>query len=157
MLLKDTVFVLWINNLKCSLKTSVNLVLATEHLELSLRRKRFLARFVQKAATRAKKKKWMRGRGKGTKERHHSDLFYRDMHLSNTDTPLCPFCVRIRDVQLLIMCASALCLQNSGTENCSLGQWILFFLCSTLVSQNYNGFLYHSYLNNSYVHVCVFF
>ena len=32
--MKDTVFVLWINNLKCSLKTSVSLVLATEHLEL---------------------------------------------------------------------------------------------------------------------------
>ena len=35
MLLKDSVFVLWINKLKCSLlKTSVSLVLATEHLKL---------------------------------------------------------------------------------------------------------------------------
>ena len=34
MLLKDSVFVLWINNFKCSLKTSVDLVLATEHLKL---------------------------------------------------------------------------------------------------------------------------
>ena len=34
MLLKDSVFVLWINNFKCSLKTSVSLVLATEHLQL---------------------------------------------------------------------------------------------------------------------------
>ena len=34
MLLKDSVFVLWINNFKCSLKTSVDLVLATEHFKL---------------------------------------------------------------------------------------------------------------------------
>ena len=34
MLLKDSVFVLWINKLKCSLKTSVSQVLATEHLKL---------------------------------------------------------------------------------------------------------------------------
>ena len=34
MLLKDSVFVhLWINKLKCSLKISVSLVLATEHLK----------------------------------------------------------------------------------------------------------------------------
>ena len=34
MLLKDSVFVLWINNFKCSLKTSVSLILASEHLKL---------------------------------------------------------------------------------------------------------------------------
>ena len=34
MLLKDSVFVLWINNFECSLKSSVSLVLATEHLKL---------------------------------------------------------------------------------------------------------------------------
>ena len=34
MLLKDSVFVLWINNFKWNLKTSVSLVIATEHLKL---------------------------------------------------------------------------------------------------------------------------
>ena len=34
MLLKDSVFVLWINNFKRSLKASVSLVIATEHLKL---------------------------------------------------------------------------------------------------------------------------
>ena len=34
MLLKDSVFVLWINKFKCTLKTSVNQVLATEPLKL---------------------------------------------------------------------------------------------------------------------------
>ena len=34
MLLKDSVFALWIDKFKCSLKTSVSLVLATEHLKL---------------------------------------------------------------------------------------------------------------------------
>ena len=34
MLLKDSVFALWIDKFKCSLKTSVGLVLATEHLKL---------------------------------------------------------------------------------------------------------------------------
>ena len=34
MLLKDSVFVLWINKFKCSLMTSVSLVLATELLKL---------------------------------------------------------------------------------------------------------------------------
>ena len=33
-LMKDSVFALWINKLKCTLKTSVSLVLATEHLNL---------------------------------------------------------------------------------------------------------------------------
>ena len=36
MLLKDSVFVLWIHKFKCSLKTIVSLVLATEHLKLYL-------------------------------------------------------------------------------------------------------------------------
>ena len=36
MLLKDSVFVLWINKFKCSLKTSVSLVLATEHLKIQV-------------------------------------------------------------------------------------------------------------------------
>ena len=31
MLLKDGVFVLWINNFKCSLNKSLSLVLATDH------------------------------------------------------------------------------------------------------------------------------
>ena len=35
MLLKDSVFVLCINDFRCSLKTGVSLVLATEHLKLS--------------------------------------------------------------------------------------------------------------------------
>ena len=34
LILKDSVFVLCINELKCSLKTSVSVVLATEHLKL---------------------------------------------------------------------------------------------------------------------------
>ena len=34
MLLKDSAFVLWIKKFKCSLKMSVSLVLATEHLKL---------------------------------------------------------------------------------------------------------------------------
>ena len=34
MLLKDSAFVLWIKKFKGSLKTSVSLVLATEHLKL---------------------------------------------------------------------------------------------------------------------------
>ena len=34
MLLNDSVFVLWINNFKCSLKTTVSLVLATKQLKL---------------------------------------------------------------------------------------------------------------------------
>ena len=34
MLLKESVFVPWINKFKCSLKTSVRLVLTTEHLKL---------------------------------------------------------------------------------------------------------------------------
>ena len=34
MLLKAIVFELWKNNFKCSLKTSVSLVLATKHLKL---------------------------------------------------------------------------------------------------------------------------
>ena len=33
-LLKDSAFVLWIEKFKCSLKMSVSLVLATEHLKL---------------------------------------------------------------------------------------------------------------------------
>ena len=37
MLLKDSVFVLWIHWLKCSLKTSVSLVLATDHLKLQVK------------------------------------------------------------------------------------------------------------------------
>ena len=36
MLLRDSVFVLWINKFKCSLKTSVSLVLATEHLKIQV-------------------------------------------------------------------------------------------------------------------------
>ena len=36
MLLKDSVFVLWINNFKCSLKTSVSPVLAIDHEHLQL-------------------------------------------------------------------------------------------------------------------------
>ena len=36
MLLKDSVFALWINNFKCSLKTTVSLGLATEHLKLKV-------------------------------------------------------------------------------------------------------------------------
>ena len=31
--MKDSVFVLWNNNFKCSLKTNVSPVLATEHLK----------------------------------------------------------------------------------------------------------------------------
>ena len=31
---ENSAFVLWINNFKCSLKTSVSLVWATEHLKL---------------------------------------------------------------------------------------------------------------------------
>ena len=34
MLQKDSVFLLWINDFKFNLKTSVSLVLATEHLKL---------------------------------------------------------------------------------------------------------------------------
>ena len=34
MLLKGSVFVLWINNFKCNLKMNVSLVLATEHIKL---------------------------------------------------------------------------------------------------------------------------
>ena len=36
MLQNDSVFVLWINKLKCSLKTSVSVFLATEHLGLQV-------------------------------------------------------------------------------------------------------------------------
>ena len=53
MLLKDSVFELWINKCKCSLKTSVSLVLATDHL----------------------KTKWSQ------KWRHRGDLFYTDTSL----------------------------------------------------------------------------
>ena len=57
MLLKDSVFVLWINNFECSLKSSVSLVLATEHLKLEV-------------------ESW--------KWRHHSDLLYMDTSLIRT-------------------------------------------------------------------------
>ena len=61
-----------INLQKCSLKTGVSLVLATEHLKLQV-----------------ESQKW----------RHRSDLFYMDTSLIS-DTSLCPFSVCIREVQL---------------------------------------------------------
>ena len=72
MLLKDSVFVLSVNKFKCSLKTSVSLVLATEHLK----------------------------NASGVIKVTSSERPPLYGHLSNTDTLLCPFGVCIREVRL---------------------------------------------------------